>query len=71
MIMATHKWVDLYKCGRANYCAEITRQTDWRGYTKELIRLLRLLRKRHYIKEDLQDYLPLGYDNPLRIPQHH
>jgi DNA repair photolyase len=71
VILATHKFVDHYKCGRANYCAAITKQTDWRGYTLELIRILRLLRKRHYIKEDLQMYLPLGYENPLRIVQHH
>jgi DNA repair photolyase len=71
VIVATHQFVDYYKCGQANYCAAITKQTDWRGYTEELIRIFRLLRKQHYIKEDLQPYLPLGYDNPLRIVQHH
>jgi hypothetical protein len=27
--------------------------------------------KRHYIKRDLQPFLPTGYVNPLRIDQHH
>ena len=26
---------------------------------------------RHYIKEDLQPFLPPGYQNPMRVPQHH
>jgi hypothetical protein len=25
----------------------------------------------HYIKRDLQGFLPAGYHNPLRVPQHH
>jgi hypothetical protein len=24
-----------------------------------------------YFKKDLQPYLPAGYHNPLRVPQHH
>ena len=71
VVLATYKFVDFYKCGRANDLGPLTKQTDWRGYTKELIRVLRLLRKWHYIKEDLQAYLPIGYENPLRVPQHH
>jgi hypothetical protein len=26
---------------------------------------------KHYIKENLQKYLPDGYYNPLRVKQHH
>jgi hypothetical protein len=26
---------------------------------------------RHYIKRDLQGYLPPNYPNALRVPQHH
>ena len=26
---------------------------------------------KHYIKKDLQRFLPAGYFNPLRIKQHH
>jgi hypothetical protein len=36
-----------------------------------MVDLLTGLGKRHYIKQDLQSYLPPNYPNPLRIPQHH
>jgi hypothetical protein len=71
IVRATHGFVDLYKVGRANYCAALTRETDWRGYTLRMVELLTKLGKRHYLKRDLQPYLPPGYDNPLRVPQHH
>lgn len=71
VVEATHGFVDLYKVGRANYVGEITRTTDWRGYTLRMIDLLNRHGKRHYIKKDLQPYLPDGYPNPLRVPQHH
>lgn len=69
VVDATHEFVDLYKVGRANYLKEITRTTDWRGYTLRMIEKLQTLDKRHYIKADLQPYLPAGYFNPLRIQQ--
>jgi DNA repair photolyase len=71
IVRATHGFVDLYKVGRANYLKEITRTTDWRDYTLRMVDLLTGLGKRHYIKQDLQSYLPPNYPNPLRIPQHH
>lgn len=71
VIEATHGFVDLYKVGRANYLKEITRTTDWRDYTVRAIDALHRLGKRHYIKKDLQPYLPDGYENPLRIQQYH
>jgi hypothetical protein len=71
IVKATHPFVDLYKVGRANYLKEITRTTDWRDYTLRMIDLLGRLGKAHYIKKDLQSYLPRGYVNPLRVPQHH
>lgn len=71
IIDATHPFVDLYKVGRANYLKEITRTTDWASYTGRVITKLHRLDKAHYIKEDLQPYLPAGYHNPLRVPQHH
>lgn len=67
----THRFVDLYKVGRANYLKEITRTTDWRDYTLRMIDKLQALGKKHYIKRDLQPFLPLNYENPLRVPQHH
>jgi DNA repair photolyase len=70
VINATHEFVDLYKVGRANYLQEITRTTDWRGYTLRVTDLLQKLGKAHYIKADLQPHLPSGYHNPLRVAQH-
>jgi DNA repair photolyase len=71
IVRATHQFIDLYKVGRANYCGALTKQTDWRTYTLRMIDLLNRLGKAHYIKQDLQPYLPPGYHNPLRVPQHH
>jgi len=36
-----------------------------------MIDLLHQLGKAHYIKRDLQKYLPPGYPNPARVEQHH
>lgn len=71
IVQATHRFVDLYKVGRANYLGELTKNTDWESYTHRMIELLQRLGARHYIKKDLQKYLPTGYPNPLRVPQHH
>jgi DNA repair photolyase len=71
IVEMTHQWVDLYKVGKANYLKEITRTTDWRSYTLQMIDLLHRLGKQHYVKADLQPFLPAGYANPLRVPQHH
>lgn len=70
IVEATHEFVDLYKVGRVNYI-EITKTTDWRDYTLRMIDKLNRLGKAHYIKRDLQKYLPAGHHNPLRVPQHH
>jgi DNA repair photolyase len=71
VVDATHEFVDLYKVGQANYLKEITRTTDWHGYTLRMIEKLQKLGKRHYIKHDLQPHLPAGYFNPLRVDQFH
>ena len=70
IVDATHRFVDLYKVGRVNYLP-ITKTTDWRDYTLRMIDKLHQLGKAHYIKKDLQPFLPAGYHNPLRVPQHH
>lgn len=70
IVEATHGFVDLYKVGRANYLKEITRTTDWRDYTLRMVDLLNRLGACHYIKKDLQPFLPAGYPNPLRVKQH-
>lgn len=70
IVDATHSFVDLYKVGRVNYIG-ITKTTDWESYTHRMIDKLNRLGKTHYIKRDLQKYLPSGYINPLRVAQHH
>lgn len=70
IIEHTHEFVDLYKIGRANYLP-MTKTTDWEAYTHAMLELVNRLGVAHYIKKDLQPYLPPGYHNPLRVPQHH
>lgn len=70
IVRETHAFVDLYKIGRVNYVG-MTKTTDWRDYTLRMIELCQRLGVRHYIKKDLQPFLPADYPNPLRIQQHH
>lgn len=70
VVQATHRFVDLYKIGRANYIP-ITKNTDWRDYTLRMLELVNRLGVKHYFKKDLQQYLPEGYSNPVHIQQHH
>jgi DNA repair photolyase len=70
IVKRTHRFVDLYKVGRVNYLP-MTKTTDWRDYTMRMVDLLSRLDAAHYIKKDLQPFLPAGYPNPLRVPQHH
>jgi hypothetical protein len=70
IVDATHEFVDLYKVGRVNYLP-ITKTEDWESYTHRMIDRLQQLGKAHYVKKDLQPFLPAGYHNPLRVPPHH
>jgi DNA repair photolyase len=70
IVEQTHGFVDLFKVGRVNYLP-MTKTTDWKDYTERMIETLGKVGARAYIKKDLQPYLPEGYDNPLRVPQHH
>jgi DNA repair photolyase len=70
IVEATHGFVDLFKVGRANYLP-LTKTTDWRDDTLRMLDVLNRLGATAYIKKDLQPYLPQGYSNPLRVPQHH
>lgn len=70
IVRATCRFVDLYKIGRVNYLP-MTKTTDWRDYTLRMLELVREVGVDHYIKRDLQGYLPTGYPNLLRRPQHH
>lgn len=68
IVEATHKFVDLFKIGRVNYLP-ITKTTDWKSYTERMIALCEKLGVAHYVKKDLQPFLPEGYSNPLRVRQ--
>lgn len=68
IIRQTHTFVDLYKIGRVNYIG-LTKTTDWKKFTADVIEVLVDTGARHYIKRDLQPFLPEGYSNPLRVPQ--
>lgn len=69
LIERTHEFVDLYKIGRANYLP-MTGTTDWESYTHRILETVNRLGVKHYIKHDLQKYLPAGYHNPRYIAQH-
>lgn len=71
IVDATHEFVDLYKVGRANYLAEITRTTDWKDYTLRMLDRLYKYGKNYYFKLDLQPHLPRFTINNLRMSQHH
>lgn len=70
IVQETHEFVDFYKIGRANYLP-MTSTTDWKTYTERMVELCQKLGVKHYIKKDLQPYLPAGYHNPKRVHQHH
>ncbi len=70
IIRQAHPFVDLFKIGRINYSG-LTKQIDWQRFTGEMLEVLHQTGARHYIKRDLQPFLPAGYFNPLRVPQHH
>lgn len=69
IIEATHTFVDLYKIGRINY-HRLTKAIDWADFTRRVVDLLQKTGSDHYIKADLQPYLPPGYENIKRRPQH-
>lgn len=70
IIKRTHEFVDLFKIGRVNYLP-MTKTTDWEDYTHRIIDVCKSLGVAHYIKKDLQPYLTEGYNNPVRVKQHH
>jgi DNA repair photolyase len=68
IIRRTHKFVDLYKIGRINYQG-LTKTTDWKQFTADVLQVVSETGAAHYIKKDLQPYLPEGYQNPMRVDQ--
>lgn len=69
IIQETRGYVDLFKIGRVNYIG-LTKTTDWESFTHRVIDLVHKYDITHYIKKDLQPYLPEGYHNPRYIDQH-
>ena len=70
IVKKTHSFVDLYKVGKANYLP-LAKTIDFRDYTLRMTDLMRALGADHYIKRDLQQYLPPRYPNRMRVQQHH
>lgn len=58
----------MYKAGRANYLP-MTKSTDWKAYTLDMLETIIRLDVRAYFKKDLQEYLqeylPVGYKNEM------
>jgi DNA repair photolyase len=70
IIERTHPFVDFFKIGRVNYIG-LTKTTNWEEFTHRAIDLCQRLGVKHYIKKDLQPYLPAGYENDKYVTQHH
>ncbi len=70
IVRRTHGYVDLFKIGRINY-SKLTKTTDWEAFTHRMMEVCAETGAGHYFKRDLQPFLPPGYPNPLRVPQHH
>jgi DNA repair photolyase len=68
IIRHTHRFVDMYKVGRANYIG-LTKTTNWKQFTGDVLKVLAETGAHAYIKRDLQPYLPEGYRNPMRTKQ--
>jgi DNA repair photolyase len=68
IIRQTHSFVDLFKIGRVNYIG-LTKTTDWKQFAADVLDVVGETGAKHYIKRDLQPYLPDGYNNPLRVDQ--
>ncbi len=68
VIRQTRGFVSLYKLGRINY-SPLTNRIRWDEFTERALALFAETATEHYIKKDLQPYLPAGYTNELHRPQ--
>lgn len=68
IIERSAEYVDLYKIGRINYHRK-TKEIDWKRFAERVLEVVNRLGKQHYIKLDLQPYLPPGYSNPRYVNQ--
>jgi DNA repair photolyase len=71
VVEATHGFVNLYKVGPVHYLGGKYSKPDLRDYTLRLVDAFTKHNARAYFKRDLQPFLPDGYPNPMRVPQHH
>jgi len=70
ILRETHEYVDFFKIGRVNHIG-LTKEINWEDFTHRVLDLVSGLNIKHYIKKDLQPYLPKGYENPKYVIQHH
>ena len=68
IIRRSHEFVSLYKIGRINYHRK-GREINWEEFTRKAVALFAELGAAHYVKKDLQPFLPAGYSNPKYINQ--
>jgi DNA repair photolyase len=68
IVRQTHAFVDFYKIGRVNYLP-MTKTTDWKSYTVDMLDVITRLGVKAYFKKDLQEYLPDGYENEMLRPK--
>jgi DNA repair photolyase len=69
IISETNGFVNLYKIGRINY-HRLTKNIDWSDFTIRAIELFKEIGCDHYVKRDLQPFLPTGYKNEKYRIQH-
>jgi DNA repair photolyase len=62
IIRACAPFVNLFKLGRINY-NPMTKRIDWKDFTARALDVLNECGAEHYIKRDLQPYLPEEYEN--------
>lgn len=69
ILRETHTYVDFFKIGRVNHIG-LTKEINWEEFTHRVIALCAELNIKHYIKKDLQPYLPKDYPNHKYVTQH-
>jgi len=74
VIEATHPYVDLYKTGKMNARGTPLppgyKDVDWKAYVIGCVHRCESLGKKLYVKESLQEHLPEGFVNEMRMTQH-
>jgi DNA repair photolyase len=68
IIRRTHEFVNLFKVGRVNHTT-LTTRINWQSFTERALDVLAQTGAEHYIKKDLQPFLPKGYQNNRYRPQ--